>query len=241
MQDRLGLSDQCGCIDVQQGCSGFPFFLSHALGLLQIKAATKVLIITVSALTRQIHKEDKANRFIFGDAATAVIVENSSTSKFHSFYFGNDGAKKDRIMIQDGGYRNPLNEDSFKPFENAFGEQQYPGHLYQDGAGVFRFTLDRVPKMINSILRDNKLNKDDIDLYLLHQPNTFMVKSLSRIAKLPEDKVVLDVSDYGNTVGCSIPILIHNLYKKDKLVPGMKILIAAFGTGLSWSGCMWET
>jgi 3-oxoacyl-[acyl-carrier-protein] synthase-3 len=241
LQDRLKISNYCGCIDVQQGCSGFPFFLSHALGMISLGAAKKVLIITVSALTRQIHEGDKANRYIFGDAAAAVIVEASPSGKFHTFRFGNDGAKKDRIIIKDGAYRNPISESSYLPFENAFGEQQIPAHFYQDGAGVFRFTLDRVPKMIDSMLEENNYTREDIDLYLLHQPNAFIVKSLTRIAKLPAEKVVLDVKDYGNTVSSSIPILIHNLQKKNKIKPGMKILIAAFGTGLSWSGCIWET
>ena len=241
LQARLGLTNKCGCIDVQQGCSGFTFFLTHALGLISIKAASNVLVIVASALTRQVHKDDKANRFIFGDAATAFVVEDAPGSKFHSFRFGNDGAKKDRIIIQDGAYRNPIRKDSYSSFTNTFGEEQIPAYFYQNGAGVFRFTLDRVPKLISSMLEENNLEKEDIDLYLLHQPNTFMVECLTKIAKLPNDKVVVDVKDYGNTVSCSIPIIIHNLYKEEKIKPGMKILIAAFGTGLSWSGCIWET
>jgi 3-oxoacyl-[acyl-carrier-protein] synthase-3 len=134
-----------------------------------------------------------------------------------------------------------LNDKSFLPFENAFGDEQYPGHFYQDGAGVFRFTLDRVPKMINAVLEKNNLVKEDIDLYLLHQPNEFIVKTLARIAKLPEEKVILDVENYGNTVSVTIPILIHNLLKENKIRKGQKILIAAFGTGLSWNCCIWET
>ena len=95
--------------------------------------------------------------------------------------------------------------------------------------------------MITSILEENNLTKDDIDMYLLHQPNEFMVKSLTRIGKLPSEKVVVDLENYGNTVSSSIPILIHNLYKQNKIRPGMKILMSAFGTGLSWSACIWET
>ncbi len=241
MQDQLGLSDKCGCMDVHQGCSSFIYLLSHADGLIQIGAATKVLIIAVSTLTREIHENDKANRFIFGDAACALIVEKSDDEKIHSYYFGNDGSKKDKIIIRDGEYRNPITENSYTPFINDYGEEQIPAYFYQDGAGVFRFTLDRIPKMIDYILSQNKLAKDDIDLYLLHQPNEFIVKSLAKIAGLPIEKVVIDVEDYGNTVSVTIPILIHNLKKKNKIKKGMKILIAAFGTGLSWNGCIWET
>ena len=240
LQDRLGLKNELGCMDVHQGCSSFIYLVSHADGLIKIGAASKVLVIAVSTLSTKFHEQDKANRFIFGDGACAFIVEESEDSNFHSYYFGNDGAKKDKIIIRDGEHRNPLNEESFKPFTNDYGEEQYPGHFYQDGAGVFRFTLDRIPKMIDGILEKNNLQKDDIDLYLLHQPNAFIVKTLTRIAKLPEEKVILDVKNYGNTVSVTIPILIHNLYKNNKIQKGQKILIAAFGTGLSWNGCIWE-
>lgn len=241
MQDQLGLKNDCGCMDVHQGCSSFIYLLSHADGLIQINAAKKVLIIAVSTLTREIHETDKANRFIFGDAACAMIVEKSDEQQFHSYYFGNDGSKKDKIIIKDGEYRNPINEASYQEFVNDYGEKQIPAFFYQDGAGVFRFTLDRIPKMIRSILEKNQLEKDDIDLYLLHQPNEFIVKSLAKIADLPMEKVVIDVKEYGNTVSVSIPILIHNLQKQNKIKKGMKILIAGFGTGLSWNGCIWET
>lgn len=240
LQDKLGLKNRLGCMDVHQGCSSFIYLVSHADGLIKIGAASKVLIIAVSTLSKKFHEQDKANRFIFGDGACAFIVEKDDTSRFHSYYFGNDGAKKDKIIIKDGEHRNPLNEKSFEPFTNDYGEEQYPAHFYQDGAGVFRFTLDRVPKMIGEILEENSLTKDDIDLYLLHQPNAFIVKALARIAKLPQEKVILDVEDYGNTVSVTIPILIHNLYKDNKIQKGQKILIAAFGTGLSWNGCIWE-
>lgn len=241
MQFKLGLKTDLGAMDVHQGCSSFVYLLSLADGLIAVGAATKVLVIVVSSLTNTIAAEDKANRFIFGDGGAAYIIEKSDDEKFHSYYFGNDGSKKDKIIIKDGGIRNPLNENSYTPYLNDYGEMQTPAYFYQDGAGVFRFTLDRIPKMIDFILEKSNYSKDDIDLYLLHQPNEFVVKTLTRIAKLPEDKVVIDVADYGNTVSLTIPILIHNLRRKNKIKPGMKILIAAFGTGLSWNGCIWET
>lgn len=241
LQHKLGLKTDLGAMDVHQGCSSFIYLLSHADGLIKIGAATKVLVIAVSSLTRTIDENDKANRFIFGDGAAAYIIEKSEEQVFHSYYFGNDGSKKDKIIIRDGENRHPINEDSYIPFTNEFGEQQIPAKFYQDGAGVFRFTLDRIPKMIQLILDKNNLKKDDIDLYLLHQPNEFIVKALTKVAKLPEEKVVIDVANYGNTVSLSIAILIHNLNQQNRIKPGMRILIAAFGTGLSWNGCIWET
>lgn len=241
LQAKLNLRNDIGCVDVLQGCSSFIYLLSVADGLLTINAASKVLVVVISSLTRMIDEDDKSNRFIFGDAAAAYIIEKSNSERIHSYKFGNDGDKKDKIITKDGFFRNPLNENSFVPYINEFGEKQIPGKFYQHGAGVFRFVLDRIPKMINTMLEENNWSKDDIDLYLLHQPNGFILKNLAKIAKLPTDKVIIDVADYGNTVGVTIPILIHNLRKQDKLKPGMKILIAAFGTGLSWNGCIWET
>lgn len=241
MQAKLGLKTELGAMDVHQGCSGFVYLLSLADGLISVSVASKILIIVVSPLSRKVAKDDKANRFLFGDGAAAFIVEKSDKEKIHSYYFGNDGSKLDKIIVKDGGARNPINSESFSPEINAFGDNQIPAYFYQDGAGVFRFTLDRIPKMIDAILEKNNYSKEDIDLYLLHQPNEFIIKSLIKIIKLPEEKVIIDLADYGNTVSLTIPILIHNLRKKNKIKPGMKILIAAFGTGLSWNGCIWET
>ncbi len=241
LQAKLNLRTDIGCVDVLQGCSSYIYLLAVADGLITINAASKVLIVVISSLTKMIDKDDKSNRFIFGDGAAAYIIEKSDSEKIHSYRFGNDGDKKDKIITQDGFFRNPINENSFLPFINDFGEKQIPGKFYQQGAGVFRFVLDRIPKMITSILEENNWSKDDIDLYLFHQPNGFILKNLTKIAKLPAEKVVIDVADYGNTVGVTIPILINNLKKQNKIKPGMKILIAAFGTGLSWNGCIWET
>ena len=167
LQDKLGLSTNLGCMDVHQGCSSFIYLISHADGLIRIGAAKKVLIIAVSSLSKKFHEKDKANRFIFGDAAAAFIVEQSDEERIHSYYFGNDGAKKDKIIILDGEHRSPLNEHSFTPFKNAYGEEQIPACFYQDGAGVFRFTLDRIPKMINDILTRNHIGKEDIDQFFI--------------------------------------------------------------------------
>lgn len=240
LQSRLEISQQCGCMDVHQGCTAFVYLLSLADGLVSIGASKKVLVLAVSPLSKKLHPTDKANRFLFGDAATAFVVEKNESSKVHSYLFGNDGSQSDRIIIKDGEARNVFNASSEKAKINRFKETQYDGFFYQNGAGVFRFTLDRVPQMIDDILSKANYTKDDIDLFILHQPNVFMVKTLAKFAKLPTEKVIIDVEDYGNTGNVSIPILLHNLKEKKTLKKGMKLLIAAFGTGLSWNGCIWE-
>ncbi len=241
LQKKLGLATNVGCIDMHQGCASFVHLLAHADGLIQIGAANKVLIITLSSLTNQFHEKDKSNRFMFGDAATAFIIEKSEESKIESYCFGNDAESNDNIIILDGEHRTPINEKSYDSFTNRFGQEQWPGYFYQNGAGVFRFILDRVPNTIDEALTKSNLTREDIDFYLFHQPNAMVLKALSKIAKLDEEKLIIDLEDCGNTVSVSIPILIHNLKKQKKINPNMNILFCGFGTGMSWNACIWKT
>lgn len=241
LQAKLGLSERMGCIDVHQGCASFIHLVAHADGLINIGAAKKVLVVTLSSLTRQFDPKDAANRYMFGDAATAFVVEHSSTANFESYCFGNDATINDNIILLDGESRNPINDKSFEPIVNRFGHHQIPGYFYQNGSGVFRFILDRVPQSIDETLEKSNLTRDDIDFYLFHQPNAMVLKTLSKIAKLDEDKLIIDLERHGNTVSVSIPILIHNLLKENKIKPNMNLLICGFGTGMSWNTCIWKT
>ena len=105
-----------------------------------------------------------------------------------------------------------------------------------DGSCVFNFTLERIPSLLNQVLQKNNLSDDDIDQYILHQANKFLLKNVIRKSNLDMSKLFFELENNGNTVSSSIPIALYSYLKDKKSSKLENILLAGFGVGLSWSG-----
>ncbi|MBL4604595.1 MAG: ketoacyl-ACP synthase III [Flavobacteriaceae bacterium] len=234
IHEKLGLKKSAGAIDYNLGCSGFVYGVSIANGLIATGVATKVLLITASTLTRQLHPKDKASRYLFGDAAAATLLSSSKEEKIHQFCFGTDGEGYDYIIKKDGGARHPLTEESSVEILDKYNNITSPKYLKMDGTGIFLFALKRVPKLIEETLLKNKLTIDNIDLFIFHQANSFLLETLRKKMKISEDKFYIYLENIGNTVSSSIPIALKEAMKEGKAKKGDKIMLVAFGVGLSW-------
>ena len=233
MQDRLGLPTSIGAVDYNLGCSGFVYGLSLADGLIRGEAAERVLLVTAETYSKYIDPSDRSLRTIFGDGAAALLIEAAAEPSLGSFVFGTDGRGADTLMVTDGGAR--PQEQALRPRKR----KRWPSSLYMDGPELVKFTLDVVPPMIDRILARSGLNREDIDLFLMHQATAFMLEHLRTRLKLDEDRVPLDLEDYGNTVSSTIPILMNDLRASGRLRPGKRCLLIGYGVGLSWAGCLW--
>ena len=232
---QLNLSTACGTMDMVVGCSGYPYALSYAKGLVESSDFKNVLLINSSTLSRLIHPKDKASRYLFGDAAAATLVSASKGRVgIGEFIFGTESKKFDQIIIKDGAARNPLTDKSFVDFTDENGNITNNAHIYMNGYSVFNFGLNIVPKMINNLLRKNDLTKDDIDIFIFHQANLFLIETIRKKMQIPDEKVFNFIENIGNTVSASIPIAIYEAKKAGKIKSGSKIVLAAFGVGLSW-------
>lgn len=234
IQDRLGLPQRCGTIDFNLGCSGFVYGLALADGLIQSRAAQNILLLTAEAYSKYIDDDDRSLRTIFGDGAAATLVTASDSRTLWGFQFGSDGSGGDMLLVSDGGARHA--EDAIPPRHR----QRWKSRLYMDGPSLINFTVEAVPRLVDEILEANQLTDDDIDKYLLHQATWKMLDQLRSRMGVAEERVPVELADVGNTVSCTIPILIDGLRKRDQLDPKSVNMLVGFGVGLSWAGCLWR-
>ena len=176
IQDKLNIRKDIGTIDINQGCTGFVYGLSLSKGLIEGKIANNVLLITSDTYSKIINQNDLSVRTIFGDGACATLVseESSNTSGIDEFIFGSDGSKFDKLIVQDGGFRNKEHFSKQGQILDKFGNQRNLDNLYMDGAGILVFTLDVVPRLVNNLLEKSKLGLEDIDHFIFHQANDFL-------------------------------------------------------------------
>lgn len=241
IQQKLGLKTSCGATDFNLGCSGYVYGLAMAKGLIESAGLKNILLITSSTLTKTIHKKDKSSRFVFGDgAAVTLISAREEKNGIGSFVFGTDGKRADKIIIRDGGGKNPLSDSSYIEIEDEFGNVTSNANFFMEGTSVFLFGLKTVPAMINELLEKEKLRIEDIDLFIFHQANLFLIDTIRIKMKIPDEKVFNYMEKIGNTVAATIPIALKEAINSGKAKPGQRILLAGFGVGLSWAATMIE-
>lgn len=233
VQDKLGIPKTCGAFDFNLGCSGYEYGLATAKGYIAAGIANNVLLITAEAYNKHIHPRDKGNRTIFGDAATATLISTDGFAEIGDFVLGTDGSGAENLIVKTGGMASPEKANDLAFDEN--GNPRSSDYLYMNGAEIFNFTLRVVPKMVRQTLEKNGLSNDDINLYVFHQANRFMLSHLRKKLKISEDKFFINMAEIGNTVSSTIPIALKDAQNAG-LIKG-NILIAGFGVGLSWGAC----
>lgn len=233
VQNALDIPKTCGAFDFNLGCSGYEYGLATTKGYIAAGIAKNILLITAEAYNKHIHPRDKGNRTIFGDAATATLISTDGFAEIGDFVLGTDGSGAEDLIIKTGGMAFPEKVNDLKFDEN--GNPYSSDYLYMNGAAIFNFTLRVVPKMVRQTLEKNNLSNDDIDLYVFHQANSFMLTHLRKKLKIAEEKFFINMADIGNTVSSTIPIALQDAQNAG-LLKG-NILIAGFGVGLSWGAC----
>lgn len=236
IQDKLKLPKNCGAIDFNLGCSGFTYGLSIAKGLIKGVGLKNVLLLTSSTISRKVHPKDRSLRFLFGDAACATLISAGENEGIHDFVFGTDGSGADKIIVKDGAARNNIQNNSFDEIIDDFGNITSRAHVDMKGVPVFSFSVKTVPKMIDELLMKNNKQLADIDLFIFHQANLFIIETIRKKMNIPETKVFNYIEQVGNTVASSIPIALYEAIKCKKTKKGDNIVLVGFGVGLSWSG-----
>ena len=232
LQNRLGLKTSCGAFDFNLGCSGYEYGLAVAKGLIVSGIAKNVLLLTAETYTKYIHPEDKGNMTIFGDAATASLISTDGFAEIGEFVLGTDGSGSAGLIVKTKGARIPNVTGNKTEDEN--GNVQWDDNLFMDGKAIFDFTSEAVPAMTEELLKKENLKQDDIDLWVFHQANKYMINYLRKLMCIDKDKFFVFMDKVGNTVSSTIPIALVEA-KKDGRLHG-KVLLAGFGVGLSWGG-----
>lgn len=236
LQERLKLPKEILCLDINGGCAGFIQGLSVAYSLIN-SIDDKVMLIVSETLSKILSPHDRGTSLLFGDGASAILISKDENFKGKTYFnFFSDGGNYDAIIIPEGGYKKPFNSFSLDWCEDLKGNRKQGTHLTMDGPRVFDFTLREVPKGIEELINKFDLNLDDIDAFLFHQSNKFIIKQISSRLKIPKDKVPMNIHKFGNTSGVSIPLLIISELEKDKVYNNL--LMSGYGSGLNWGNCL---
>ena len=239
VQHKLNLSTNCGALDFNLGCSGYIYGLSIAKGLIAAGVAKNILFITAETYNKYIHPKDKSNRTIFGDAAAATLISDTGSFLIQDFILGTDGKGAENLIVKNGASKFPEKNNivTFDENNNVVSDD----NLYMNGSSIFEFTLDAVPKLVESTLEKNNLLKEQVDLFIFHQANKYMLNTLRKKIAIPEEKFFISMNNCGNTVSSTIPIAIYNAISQNAIPKQSKILLAGFGVGYSWGGVILES
>ena len=234
LQDRLGIPTTVGAFDFYLGCSGCIYGMAMAKGLIAAGIAKNVLLLTAETYNKYLHPSDKSNRSIFGDGAAACLISTEGFAEIGEFVLGTDGSGANNLIVKNGASRHKEATGVF--VEDEEGHIWYDDYLYMNGGAIFNFTLDAVPAMMKQILERNKLSKDEVDYYIFHQANKFMLNTIRKVCMLHKDKFYVNLSTTGNTVSSTVLIGIKNCIDKELIKVDDKVMITGFGVGLSWGG-----
>ena len=234
LQDRLGIPTSAGAFDYNLGCSGCVYGMAMAKGLIAAGIAKNVLLLTAETYNKYLHPSDKSNRSIFGDGAAACLISTEGFAEIGEFSLGTDGSGANHLIVKTGASRQKT--ATGLSVEDEEGHIWYDDYLYMNGGAIFNFTLDAVPIMMNQILEKNQLQKEEIDYYVFHQANKFMLNTIRKVCVLPKDKFYVNLAETGNTVSSTVLIGLKDCLDNQAIKSGDIVMISGFGVGLSWGG-----
>jgi len=245
--EQLGLPDRCMVFDMNLGCSGWTHGMMVIQGMLAAGLVKRALLLCGEMVTGFMkpfsadleHRSDLANTLLIGDAGTATALTSEGDTSVRATDFGADGSGFGQIIVQGGGARNPWTPAMFERREEE-DETRRPIDLTLHGPQILTFAMKRVPPLLQTMLDTAGWTRDDVDAYVFHQANKFMINFLAKRAKVPADKILFSIEEFGNTSSASIALTMVTRGQAMFERP-TKWATMGFGVGLSWSGLLLET
>jgi 3-oxoacyl-[acyl-carrier-protein] synthase-3 len=225
IQDEL---DAPGAVawDTLAACTSFMYGLSIADSFIATERADTVLVVGAEVLSRYLNYSDRGTAVIFGDGAGAAVVRTAPKGAgFLSWCLGSDGRGYAQVTcgnIEKGAYaaKDP------QPYINMVGPD------------VFKFAVDIFIRQANEVCEKAGVALEDIDLWVPHQANYRIIDAAARRIGLPLDRVAINIDEYGNTSSASIPLALEEAIRKGRVKSGDHVLLAGFGSGLTWGACL---
>jgi len=228
VQNEIG-ANNAFAYDVNAACSGFLYGLDLADKYIKADRSKKILVIGVETLSSKLNWNDRNTCILFGDGAGAVVVGHSESDRgFIASNFGSDGALGDLLCMHAPQSLNPDLEI-----------EGHPGsHVLMGGREVFKHAVRAMEDSVRCLLADEKISMDSIDLVIPHQANIRILNKLSERLEIPQEKMFVNVSKYGNTSAASIPIALDEANKEGFISAGDTILFCTFGGGFTWGAAL---
>ncbi|MBV8374133.1 MAG: ketoacyl-ACP synthase III [Candidatus Eremiobacteraeota bacterium] len=227
---KLGAKDTAA-FDVSIACSGFIYGLTVGAGLVRSGVYRRVMLIGAETLSKILNKDDRATAILFGDGAGAVILERSEEDSFLAAELGADASKPELLYVEASGSRHPIDKRAIEERQNLIAMQ---------GREVFKVAVNRMIEATDAALAKARLTKADVAFLIPHQANKRIIDAAAYYLEVPEEKVVTNIAEYGNTSAASIPIALSEFVRAGKLKDGDVVIFVAFGGGLSWGAVAWE-
>jgi len=222
LHGELGLSEHCATFDVGLGCSGYPYALWLASMMIQTRSAKRVLVLHGETPSRFTNPDDRATYLLFGDAGSATAIEANTEEENWGFCLYTDGKGYRDLVIPGGGFRN----------RHPASDLDY--YLQMNGANLFNFTVQKIPTLIEETLSLTESTAADIDAFIFHQSNQFIMKHIAKKCGLPLEKIPIILDEYGNTGGPSVPLTLALTYSRERLTSQQQVMLLGYGVGLSW-------
>ncbi|MFE7302204.1 beta-ketoacyl-ACP synthase III [Streptomyces sp. NPDC057579] len=236
--ERLGLGT-VAAFDLTSACSGFVYGLATAAGLIASEAADTVLFIGAEAFTTLVNPADRTTAPIFGDGAGAVVLrrgEPEEPGALGPFDLGSDGSRADLLAIPAGGSRQRSANGG--PGHDAVPAEDW--YLRMMGRPLYQQAVERMTRSAETALKKAGWTVDDVDWFVGHQANVRIVRAVAEELAMPEERTAVNIDRVGNTLAASIPLLLNDLAADGTLRPGTRVLLSAFGAGLSWGSTVLE-
>ena len=235
---NLGFGKNTVAVDLEFGCSGYIYGLWIA-GMMINSGLKRILLLTGDTLSKVANRKDRTEAPLFGDAGSATIIEYDENADDTYFILKSDGKGIDSMIQPAGAYRMPSSEETRKEISDKDGNIRSQENFYMNGFEVFNFTLTEQPPLLNEILEYSNNAKEDIDFFVIHQANIYIVETILRNLNIPLAKAPSKVfSKYGNQNSASIPSTICSELSEKFVNEKKKVLLQGFGIGLSWGACV---
>lgn len=234
LHGKLGLSKMAIAFDVGLGCSGYVYGLWLTMSLMAATGIERILLLAGDTISRLSSPQDRSTAPLFGDAGTATALVLDEEAPPVHFRLGTDGTGAEHLLVPAGGFRKRPSPATAMRREREGGNWRSDDDLQMNGAEVFAFTLREVPPLIEGILESSAWTREDVDHFVFHQANEFMLRFLGNKMHLPEGKLLLNLKDYGNTSSASIPLALATDLAGRLEQRSLRLVLAGFGVGLSW-------
>ncbi|HTU81718.1 MAG TPA: beta-ketoacyl-ACP synthase III [Candidatus Acidoferrales bacterium] len=227
---RLGAKDR-PAFDISIACSGFIYGLTVASGLVRSGVYRRIMLIGAETLSKILNKEDRSTAILFGDGAGAVVLESCEEDSFLSAELGSDAAKPELLYVEASGSRHPIDHAALEEKANL---------IHMQGREVFKSAVTKMIDCTDKALAKAHLTKADVTFLIPHQANKRIIDAAAHYLDMPDEKVVTNIAEYGNTSAASIPIALSEAVQRGSIKPGDVIVFVAFGGGLSWGAVTWR-
>lgn len=230
VQDKLGCR-HVPSFDILAACSGFVYGLSVGRTLVAAGAANNVLVIGAETLTRITDYTDRSTCILFGDGAGAAVLSAAPDSEqgIIDTHLAADGSGGDLMILPSSGSKIPVSHETI---------DQHLQYTKLNGRAVYKNAISKIVMLVNESLQRHGLSAEDIKMIIPHQMNARIIESAAKHLGIPLDKVFVNLDQYGNTSGATIPMALDQAKREQKIVKGDLICLVAFGGGMTWASAL---